>query len=142
MQKTIGIVGNRTGWGLLEVLEKIRQTKLVTTDDAIVSGGAMGVDTFAQIYAKKNGIPILICYPDPNKLSPQKFFERNGTIARLSDTLIAFNLKNARTGTHNTIMQAKKLGKKIIVFEKGQGGIRCVTNQKGAKLTEFVGDKK
>lgn len=121
MQRAIGIVGNRTGWGLLEVLEKIKQTGIITKDDAIVSGGAMGVDTFAQIYARKNGIPILICYPDPNKLSPQKFYERNGTIARLSDILIAFNLQSARTGTYNTMMQAKKMGKKIILFEKGSG---------------------
>jgi predicted Rossmann fold nucleotide-binding protein DprA/Smf involved in DNA uptake len=78
----------------------------------------MGVDTFAQIYARENGIPILICYPDPKNSSPQKFYERNGTIARLSDILIAFNLKNARTGTYNTMMQAKKMGKKIILFEK------------------------
>ena len=127
MQKAIGIVGNRYGWKLSEVMEKISETNLVTTDDAIVSGGAMGVDTFAQIYAKKNGIPILICYPDPKKNSPQKFYDRNGTIARLSDILIAFNLKNARTGTYNTIEQKKKLEKKVIIFEKGQGGIRCKT---------------
>jgi predicted Rossmann fold nucleotide-binding protein DprA/Smf involved in DNA uptake len=121
MQTAIGIVGNRYGWKLSEVMEKISETNLVTKDDAIVSGGAMGVDTFAQIYAKKNGIPILICYPDPNKLSPQKFYERNATIARLSDILIAFNLQNARTGTYNTIMQARKLGKKVIIFDKGRG---------------------
>jgi predicted Rossmann fold nucleotide-binding protein DprA/Smf involved in DNA uptake len=121
MVKAIGIVGNRHGWKLSEVMEKISETNLVTKDDAIVSGGAMGVDTFAQIYAKKNGIPILICYPDPNKLSPQKFYERNETIARLSDVLIIFNLKNARTGTYNTMTQAKKMGKKIILFDKGSG---------------------
>jgi predicted Rossmann fold nucleotide-binding protein DprA/Smf involved in DNA uptake len=76
------------------------------------------VDTFAQIYAKKNGIPILICYPDPKKPSPERFYERNKTIAKLSDTIIIFNHKNKSGGTYNTMMQAKKLGKKIILFEK------------------------
>jgi len=42
-QKVIGIVGNRTGWKLFEVIEKINQTHLVTTNDAIISGGALGV---------------------------------------------------------------------------------------------------
>jgi predicted Rossmann fold nucleotide-binding protein DprA/Smf involved in DNA uptake len=121
MQKAIGIVGNRYEWGLLEVLEKIHQTGIVTKDDVIVSGGAVGVDTFAQIYAKKNGIPILICYPDPKKASPQRFYERNGEIARISDIIIAFNIKNERSGTYNTITQARKLGKKIILFDKGNG---------------------
>lgn len=121
IKKAIGIVGNRYGWKLSEVMEKISETNLVTKDDAIVSGGAMGVDTFAQIYAKKNGNPILICYPDPKKHSPERFYDRNGTIARIADILIVFNLKNARTGTYNTMMQAKKMGKKIILFDKGSG---------------------
>jgi predicted Rossmann fold nucleotide-binding protein DprA/Smf involved in DNA uptake len=118
MQRAIGIVGNRTGWSLPEVLEKIKQTGTITKDDAIVSGGAMGVDTFAQIYAKRNGIPILICYPDPKQPSPERFYERNRTIARLSDTIIVFNHKNKTGGTYNTMMQAMRMGKKIILFEK------------------------
>jgi predicted Rossmann fold nucleotide-binding protein DprA/Smf involved in DNA uptake len=120
--RIIGIVGNRYGWGLMEVLEKLNKLDKewlnITQKDIIVSGGALGVDTFAQIYAKKNGIPFLIIYPDPEKPSPDRFFERNKTIAEVSDVLIAFNHKGARGGTYNTIRQFKKMKKKIIIYKK------------------------
>jgi len=119
-RKMVAIIGNREGWSPLEVSMKLDVDKLVTKDDIIVSGGAEGVDSYAQLFAKKHGIPILIIYPDPKKPSPQRFYERNEWIAEISDIIIAFNLKNnnGKSGTMQTVNYARKLGKKVILIEK------------------------
>jgi predicted Rossmann fold nucleotide-binding protein DprA/Smf involved in DNA uptake len=114
--KIIAVVGNRQGWGLLDVMEKINQTKIISKEDMIVSGGAIGVDTYAQVYAKKKGIPIIIIYPDMEQPSPERYFTRNRKIAELSDSLLVFNKKGAKGGTWNTILCAKRMGKKVKVF--------------------------
>jgi predicted Rossmann fold nucleotide-binding protein DprA/Smf involved in DNA uptake len=119
-RKMVAIIGNREGWSSLEVSMKLDVDKLVTKDDIIVSGGAEGVDSYAQLFAKKHGIPILIIYPDLKKPSPQRFYERNEWIAEISDIIIAFNLKNnnGKSGTMQTVNFARKLNKKVIVIEK------------------------
>jgi predicted Rossmann fold nucleotide-binding protein DprA/Smf involved in DNA uptake len=116
--KIIAVVGNSEGWYLQEILEEVEKLKMITKDDMIVSGGADGVDVFAQIYAKRHGIPIIILYPDPEKQSPEKFYERNRKIVELADEIIAFNKKGEKGGTAYTIKYAKKLGKNVIVCKK------------------------
>jgi len=120
--RIIGIIGNRYGWGLMEVLEKLDKLNKewldITRRDIIVSGGAIGVDTFAQIYAKKNGIPFLIIYPDPKKPSPERFYERNKIIAEILDILVAFNHKGVKGGTSQTIRYAKGMKKKMFIYKK------------------------
>lgn len=113
----IGMIGNRTGWTYSFVKKKLLELN-VYKSDIIISGGAEGVDTFAQKYAKEIGARINIIYPDPNKPIPQRYFDRNKEIVLLSDVIIAFNKNNSeRTGTYNTINYAKNIkGKKIIII--------------------------
>ena len=114
--KKIGVVGNQKGWTYAFVKSKLDELD-IETDDIIISGGAEGVDAFAQEYAKERGLSIIIHYPKPELSSPERYFERNKQIAEECDFLIAFDKKSGRAGTKNTIANAKKLNKAIILFK-------------------------
>jgi len=103
----IAIVGNRKGWTYKEVCAKLKEYN-VYKSDIIISGGADGVDTYAQQYAKEIGAKIEIFYPDPNKPNPERYYHRNREIVLSCDILIAFNRHpNARSGTTMTTNYAK-----------------------------------
>ena len=74
----------------------------------IVSGGATGVDTLAEVYAREHNIKTQIFLPDyktyPPKIAPIK---RNTTIVENCDILIAF-WNHKTPGTRNSIEQANK----------------------------------
>jgi len=70
----------------------------------IVSGGCpSGGDRFAQILAKKKGIPILIVYPNWDKYGKGAALIRNTPVAEMSDILIACVAKDRKGGTEDTI---------------------------------------
>lgn len=109
-----GIVGNRKGWTYNEVQKELLKLD-ITENDTIISGGAIGVDTYAQEFAKTIGCDMIIYYPRNSKPSPERYFERNKKIAKECDILIAFDKGNCSgTGTLNTINHAKRMGKQII----------------------------
>ena len=82
---------------------------------AIVSGGAKGVDTLAEKYAKKHDLGIIVFRPRydlyPPKLAPLK---RNYTIVDNADAVIAI-WDGVSRGTKFTMDYARKQGKLIHV---------------------------
>lgn len=117
-----GVVGNRKGWTfkfVKNVLEKLK----VGSEDVIISGGAQGVDTYAQEYARQNGVELWVLYPKPSVPSPLRYFERNIEIAERCDVLVAFDKgSSATSGTLSTVNHAKKCGKKVVMFSEEGGG--------------------
>ena len=88
----------------------------VKQDDVIVSGGAVGVDSFAEEYARKRGIKTSVfrpTYDNPSIVKPE--LARNKMIVIDSDIVLAFPADNSK-GTWNTIQHAKLAGKRFIVF--------------------------
>lgn len=83
--------------------------------DWIVSGGATGADSLAEEYAKAFGIRLKIFKPDFSKL--RAYHQRNIQIAEYCDVLIAFPEFKSR-GTWDTINEAKKLRKRVIVCQR------------------------
>ena len=113
-----GVVGNRFGWTYNRVQEELLEIG-ITEEDVIISGGATGVDTFAQQFAKTKGCDMIIYYPKYSKPSPDRYFDRNKQIAEECDVLIAFDKgSSSGSGTLNTINHAKRNGKKIILFNE------------------------
>jgi predicted Rossmann fold nucleotide-binding protein DprA/Smf involved in DNA uptake len=123
----VAIVGNRIGWECNNVLayiyEKLKNMGFDYDCDEIVSGGAVGVDSFAQEFARLYGIKMVIMYPTGAMPSPEKYHDRNRRIVNYSDAVIAFQNKNSG-GTQFTINYAKKKGKTVIIIH-GAWNLDC-----------------
>lgn len=73
----------------------------ITSSDEIVSGGARGVDTLAEIYAKKKNISITIFKPDWDKYGKSAGVIRNYEMAKYCD--IGIVIHNGSNGSMNMI---------------------------------------
>jgi hypothetical protein len=81
----------------------------------IVSGGAIGIDTQARIYALKNNIQLIEFLPDYKKFGRSAPLIRNRQIIDSCDVLIAY-WDGVSKGTKFTIDAAKKLGKNVTII--------------------------
>ncbi|MDE7432937.1 MAG: DUF2493 domain-containing protein [Lachnospiraceae bacterium] len=84
--------------------------------DAIVSGGAIGADSYAKDYALKNGIALVEFLPNYKKYGKKAPILRNIQIVDNSDFLLAFWNGSSR-GTKFTIDYAIKQGVTVRVIE-------------------------
>lgn len=75
----------------------------------IVTGGAIGVDSYAGSWAQSRGIHLAIVRP-PNHM-PQSYLDRNTVIVDLADKVIAFRAAGRSNGTDDTIRKAEQVGK-------------------------------
>lgn len=111
----VGVVGSRnfSDYDLLnKELSKIHKSSEIRQ---IISGGAKGADTLAEIWARDNRVPTKIFYPDWKKLGKAAGIIRNKDIVGNSDFIIAFWDGESR-GTKSSIDIAKSSGKKIKVI--------------------------
>lgn len=117
-ERTVGIVGSRV-FEDYEFFDSIVRTK-VQPDDLIVSGGARGVDSFAQRWAKEHGHSILIHYPDYSRKGSGATFARNRRIVEDSDLILAFYAKGRfqQGGTANTAKWARELNVPLEEYEE------------------------
>ena len=118
LNKKYGIVGSRKRDCKSEVIKFINS---LNTDDTVISGGAIGVDTWAELAAKERGLRTIIFRPDIKECKKRyeftrAYYARNLKIAEACDILIAFVSPDRKGGTENTIAQAKKLGKEIVIL--------------------------
>lgn len=85
----------------------------INTIDMVISGGAIGVDEYAQTFAQRHGLPILIFYPDYKKYRRTAPLIRNTQIVEAADLIIA-TTKPRSVGTVHAIEEAERLGKPVI----------------------------
>lgn len=78
--------------------------------DTIVSGGAIGADTYAKEFAIKHNLKLIEFLPDYKKYGRKAPLVRNKLIVENCDCLIAFWDGKSR-GTKYTLDYATKLGK-------------------------------
>lgn len=79
--------------------------------DYIISGGAIGPDTFANEWCKENGYPIKIHYPNWNE-GKGAGFKRNCDIIRECTFAIIFWDGSPKGGTKHDIDLCQDFGKK------------------------------
>lgn len=99
----IAIVGSRN-----VVVDNLKN--YLSIDDEIVSGGAKGVDSCAQDYARKHGLKLTEFLPDYQKYGRAAPIIRNKLIVEYSDKVIAF-WDGKSKGTLFVINYSKKLNK-------------------------------
>ncbi len=84
----------------------------------LISGGASGIDTYAEVVADTLGIPKRIFEPDVNswngEVGKRGFKQRNIQIAKECDVLYCIDTKDrAWSGGQWTLKYAKILGKEV-----------------------------
>ena len=109
--KTI-IAGSRGINDYSIVRQAILESRFEITE--IVSGGAYGVDTLGERYARENNIPIKRFLPDWNKYGKKAGILRNQEMGDYADALIAIWDGKSR-GTKFMIDYAKKKGLRVFV---------------------------
>ena len=82
----------------------------ISDGDEIVSGGAVGVDSYAAEYAKKNGLKLTVFLPQYERYGRAAPIARNKKIVDYADKIIAF-WDGKSKGTLSVIKYAEKTGK-------------------------------
>ena len=82
----------------------------ISDGDEIVSGGAVGVDSCAAEYAKKNGLKLTVFWPQYERYGRAAPIARNKKIVDYADKIIAF-WDGKSKGTLSVIKYAQKTGK-------------------------------
>lgn len=82
----------------------------------IISGGARGVDTLAEDYARRHGLPFVCFLPDYERYGHRAPLVRNRQIVDSADTVVALWDGRSR-GTMYTVAYAKKTGKKVFLYK-------------------------
>lgn len=88
--------------------------------DEIVSGGAVGVDSLGEKYAKTNGIDLVIFLANWEGRGRSAGHHRNRKMGDYADALIAI-WDGESKGTKGMIEYMEKLGKQVFVLEKKYG---------------------
>ena len=91
----------------------------ISDGDEIVSGGAVGVDSCAAEYAKKNGLRLTVFLPQYERYGRAAPIVRNKRIVDYADKIIAFWDGESR-GTLSVIKYAQKTGKPLDVVFCGE----------------------
>lgn len=97
----IAIVGSR-GWTDEDTVQRYINT--IPDGSVVVSGGARGVDSIAEKFARARGLEVVVIKPDWSK-GRGAGMERNGEIVAQSDVVVAF-WDGKSPGTQNTINRA------------------------------------
>ena len=91
------------------------ESYLKSIPDTIVSGGAIGADTYAREFARKKGLKLIEYFPNYDKYGKVAPLERNKLIVEECDCLLAFWDGSSR-GTKYTIDLATKIGKPVKIY--------------------------
>lgn len=111
----VAIVGSRD-WSKEDLIrDQLDLMKKHYPTLTIVSGGARGVDTFAERWAKDNKVPTIIYLPDWERHGRSAGFRRNYTIIQEADMVVAFWDKKSK-GTEHSINLGIKRGIPVFVF--------------------------
>lgn len=82
----------------------------------LVSGGARGVDSLAEAWARQNSVPVKTFIPDWDKYGKSAGPRRNVVMANYADALIAIWDGKSR-GTSHMIREALARNMKVWVYE-------------------------
>ena len=86
--------------------------------DLIITGGAKGIDTLAEAYAKERGIPTLTVKPRYEKYGRAAPILRDEEMVDMADAVLVI-WDGVSRGSKHTADYARKKGKPLVVTEIG-----------------------
>ena len=98
-----------------EFIIQLEQTAIDRVD-TIVSGGAVGIDSYAKQYAEENNLRLIEYLPIYSMHGRKAPIVRNSLIVKEADAIVAFPTMDSK-GTHDTIRKMRKAGKQVIVIQ-------------------------
>lgn len=108
------IAGSRNGVPYETLLDAIEKSGFEITE--VISGGAPGVDTQAEVWAGGKRLPVTRFPANWVKFGKSAGPRRNAQMAEYGEALIAlWNGNTKGSGTYNMIETAKKKGLKVYV---------------------------
>jgi hypothetical protein len=115
----LAVVGSRNFEDLEKLSLELDRLHAKNTITLIISGGAVGADSLAEVWAKSKSIPVQIFKPDWKKHGKSAGFIRNRDIINSCDSCIAF-WDGVSKGTLNSINLAKtrKIRLEIMLYKK------------------------
>ena len=116
----IAIIGSRIGFSRDFVIDTLEKQKLEFDSDTIISGGAIGIDTYANEFAVLNLITFEIIRPIKENIGygiKMNYIFRNIEILTKADKIIAFWDGKSR-GTKSVIDYAKARNKDIEIIKQ------------------------
>jgi hypothetical protein len=116
-KKRVAVVGSRGFVNYAQLSKTL--SEYIEYEDELVSGGAIGVDSMAQRWAREHGHAIHIYYPRWEN-GRSAGFERNKRIVENADIVLAFYQvgRFQQGGTSNTAMWANKLNVPLHEYEE------------------------
>ena len=99
----IAVIGSRS-------ITTVSIDSYISNAKEIISGGAIGIDTLAAEYAKRNGIKLTIFLPEYERYGRAAPIIRNKSIVDYAEKIIAF-WDGSSKGTLSVIKYAEKTGK-------------------------------
>jgi predicted Rossmann fold nucleotide-binding protein DprA/Smf involved in DNA uptake len=112
----LAVVGSRTIVDFALVVAAIEESGF-TDISLIVSGGAKGVDSLAEQYAKAKGIECRIFKPDWDKYGKRAGFVRNALIVNEADALVAV-WDGKSKGTMHSVALANERGIPVFIAQQ------------------------
>lgn len=109
----IAIIGSRNPGDINFALELEKRIN-IQDGDAIISGGANGIDSLAADYAKGRNLQLVEYRPDYAQYGRGATFIRNRQIIENADMVVAFWNGESR-GTKYSIDYAKKIGRTTLI---------------------------
>ena len=110
------IAGSRTIINMNLLIKAIKLSSFeITSTDEIVSGGARGVDTLGEKYAKQNNIKLTIFKPNWDKYGIKGGVIRNTQMSRYADCAIVVHCGSK--GSIDMINKMKKLNKPVFEYK-------------------------
>jgi hypothetical protein len=118
VHEKVAIIGSRTfphpEWARRCVERYVLM--LLDSSDAVVSGGARGVDSWAADAARQRGLQVIEHLPDWDKHGKGAGFKRNYQIVFGCDRVVAF-WDGSSKGTAHTLSIARSEQKEVLVIE-------------------------
>lgn len=85
-------------------------------DTVVISGGARGVDKWAENASNARRLGMIVFLPEWDKYGKRAGFIRNQTIVNASDEIVCF-WDGVSRGSMDTVRRAREAGKKVTIIK-------------------------